>query len=69
MRKQPAPVKVCCKDCRNERPVTHEFPAFDGSAVFCLCDYLEHYRQRRWPQPCAHFVAKDDTAENQRENK
>lgn len=53
-----APAKVCCADCRNERPVLHEYPAFDGSAVFSVCDYQPNYRQRRWPLPCKHYEPK-----------
>lgn len=55
-----APVNVRCADCRNERPVTNEFPAYDGSAVFATCVHLKHYRQRSWEKPCAYFQAKDE---------
>ena len=59
-RKTNAPVKVCCADCRNERPVLHEYPAFDGSAVFATCDYQPYYRQRRWPLECRNYEPKNE---------
>lgn len=53
------PVKVRCCDCANENPVTNEFPAYDGTWVFCTCEYIKHYRQRRWPRPCQHYKPKE----------
>jgi len=58
-RKTIAPAKVCCKDCRHERPVLHEFLAHDGSAVFATCDYQPYYRQRRWPLECRNYEPKE----------
>ena len=61
-KKMKGPAAVCCCDCRHERPVTGEFPAYDGTPVFCTCPYQRYYRQRRWALPCAYYEAKNDEA-------
>jgi len=59
-RKNTGPIPVRCIDCVKEEPVVGEFPAWDGTAIFCRCKHLRHYRQRRWAQPCSNFKPKND---------
>lgn len=51
-------VEVRCIDCKHEQPVTHEFPAWDGTPVFCTCQHWLYYRNRRWARPCNHYEPK-----------
>jgi len=57
-KKNTAPVLVRCIDCLHEQPVVGEFPAWDGTPVFCTCQYAKYYKQRRWAQPCANYEPK-----------
>ena len=62
MAKKTAPVLVRCIDCTHEKPVYNEFPAWDGTPVFCTCEHWhgDLYRNRRWPQPCPNFEQRND---------
>lgn len=52
------PNKVRCCDCKHARPVTHEFPAYDGTPVFCTCEHKKYYQQMRWEKHCENYKAK-----------
>lgn len=55
MTKKMEPRLVFCENCKHAKPVTHEYPAWDGRPIFCTCEHRKYYHFMRHAWKCEYY--------------